>query len=166
MPDPVGLGWTARTPSNSNQQTDNTNMTTSKLSVMTALLLGSFALSQTLALAADAPKPSAKPKTAAKAAAPAKDRVARLADRLQLTADQQDKLRPILKQETDKLKEESQASQAARAKIREESAAKVKAARILTDDQFAKWQAMQPKAASTTGKTTAPAAAKPKSAAR
>jgi acetyl-CoA carboxylase alpha subunit len=113
-----------------------------------ALLAGTLAVSNSITLAADANTTTAEPKATAKAAALAKskDRVARLAQKMKLTAEQMEKLKPIYLGETEKLRQETQQSLAARTKIREDFRTEVKESKILTDDQYVQWLAMQTKA--------------------
>jgi hypothetical protein len=131
-------------------------MKVSKLGLVTACLLGSFLLSNSLALAADSTNQTAKPKTTAKAPATAQARLDKLAGKLKLTPEQRDKLLPIFQEEIDKRKEVTQRRQAERDKIREDFLAKIKASGALTDTQYAQWLALQTPAKKTAAKPVKP----------
>jgi hypothetical protein len=75
------------------------------------------------------------------------DRMKMLAEQLKLTTEQQDKLRPIFAEETKKareLREDTALAPEQRrekmGKIREETRKKVKDAKILSDEQWKKWE--------------------------
>ena len=77
------------------------------------------------------------------------DRLKMLAERLGLSAEQQEKLKPLLAEETKKMQElrqdtnlQGQERRDKMAKIREDSRKKIKDAKILTDDQWKKWDEM------------------------
>ena len=78
------------------------------------------------------------------------DRLKMLAERLSLTTEQQEKLKPLLAEETKKMQElrqdttvQGQVRRDKMAKIREDSRKKIKDAKILTDDQIQKWEKYQ-----------------------
>ena len=99
---------------------------------------------------ADTSNPTPARKATRRAAA-ANDQQKHMADELQLTADQKEKLKPIMQDETQKMRalrqdaSLSKDDKAAKLKtIREETNAKVKP--ILTADQFEKWKKLREEA--------------------
>lgn len=80
----------------------------------------------------------------------AEQRLKMLAERLSLTADQQARLKPLLAEETKKMQElrqdttvQGQERRDKMTKLREDSRKKLKDAKILTDDQWKKWDEVQ-----------------------
>lgn len=102
----------------------------------------------------DKPKPPAEravaPQGAGQRPGAAADRMKLLAERLGLSKEQQDKLTPIFAAETRKireLREDANLSPEQRrekmGKIREETRKKIKDDKILSEEQFKKWEEMQ-----------------------
>ena len=122
-------------------------MKLSQRSFIAALVLGGLVAFSPVSQAAKAAR-QAKPTATTRAKA--KDRLTALTEKLGLTADQQDKVKAILKEEAAKLKEvrgksdltTQQKREQARA-IQQETNTQIKG--ILTPDQVAKRQELQPK---------------------
>jgi hypothetical protein len=142
-------------------------MKTYKLSLVTALLLGSFALSNPVAHAAGTTNQTAKAKAAAKVPATAQARVDKLAVKLKLTPEQKAKLLPIFQEEIDKRVEIDKRNLAPqirlteREKVRLDFLAKIKDSGVLTDAQYTQWLALQPKPAKTKATTVKPKTVNP-----
>ena len=139
-------------------------LTSSNASLGVVLLAGSLLAFHSIARAAEENTTKAdKPKMTAPVAAQAnsKDRVDRLAERMSLTAEQKEKLRPLYQEEADKLKAEMQRSEAEWNRIRAEFRNKVKQSGILTDAQYAEWLTLQARGTTRTAKPAEPEAAKP-----
>ena len=121
-------------------------MKTNRPCWMAIIALGSFVVFSLLARAEDT---GSKPAGAAgRKAGAAHDRMKHVADELQLTGDQKEKLKPIFQDEAQKLKalrqDTSLSKQDKRAKlktIREDINAKVKP--ILTAEQLEKWNKLR-----------------------
>jgi Spy/CpxP family protein refolding chaperone len=99
------------------------------------------------ALAQAQPKDGAKAKGAAQSGA-RRDRLQALAQELQLTDEQKNQLRPVLKQEADKLKalreDTSLSTQDRRAKTKEiRNTVSAKMKKVLTTEQWDKYQSLQ-----------------------
>ena len=141
----------------------NKNMRISNSGLLAVLLAASLLAYHSIACAAETATKADKPKMKAQAAAPAgsKDRVDRLAERMSLTAEQKEKLRPLYQEEADKVKAEMQRSEAEWNRIRAEFKNKVKLSGILTDAQYAEWLALQARGTLKASKPAEPGAAKP-----
>lgn len=129
------------------------NMRITRIHIILTLTAGSLLLLHPLARAADPSESRPKAtRKADRASAPARgaNMMQRYTQQLNLTPDQQEKLQPILQQENEKRREligKSELSQEARReamlKLRAETDQKVKNSKILTSEQWVKWQELR-----------------------